>query len=165
MKKTNLKIILFAVLMMFIAACVPLKSTQHITNLTQPKAAEKLPDVKKTNISSTVSKNTTKLISKNSTAAKTNETKKIKKLFASNVSLTKEFIGKRTTKGVTYTIELLDVASDSSGCLINVDDTTSFIVEGNTATFGGLKIYVAEVHILHNQLEDSDVCEVVISGT
>jgi len=68
-----------------------------------------------------------------------------------------------SVKGKTYTIEVVDVTEAADACLIKVDGALAIIDEGETKTVDGVRIFVSEVHAFRSQLEDKDVCQIIIS--
>lgn len=80
-----------------------------------------------------------------------------------NVSLTNNTIMKKTIKNTEHTIEVLDVTENADACLIDVDGTTVLINKGETRKINGIYIFVADVRTFHSQLQNNDVCQLVIA--
>ena len=62
--------------------------------------------------------------------------------------------------GVEHKVELLDVSTQETGCLVAVDGKSSFIYTGTTETINNVRIGVTDAVAIHAQLQDVDLCEV-----
>lgn len=67
-----------------------------------------------------------------------------------------------SVKGKRHTIEVVDVTESEDGCLISVDGTTDLINLDETKTINTVKITVLDVHAFRSQLEDNDVCQIIV---
>ena len=77
--------------------------------------------------------------------------------------VSKNKVYKREIKGITHTIEVIDTTSDGTGCLLKVDGMPALIDEGETSVVNGVRIYVSEVRVFNDYLQEKDLCELVIS--
>jgi len=66
-------------------------------------------------------------------------------------------------KNKIYTIEVVDVTENEDACLIKVDNYLELIQKGATKTINMVRIHVLDVHAFRSQLEDNDVCQLIIS--
>lgn len=98
------------------------------------------------------------------TAVKTNTTNITKSVIPKiNNALPKNKMITKIIGGQTHIIEVVDVTSDGSGCLLKVDGIPTLIDEGETATVNGLKIFVLEVRALRDTLQQNDLCEILVT--
>ncbi len=131
-------------LFLFLAACVQIPSPTNITN-TSPASVM----------------NTTESIPVPSSEPTIKEQGFLP--FESNVSLKANQIMRGKIKGFIHTIEVIDVTEGSDACLIRVDNSTVLINKDDTEHINDLWIFVADVRAIHSQLENNDVCQLVIA--
>lgn len=64
-----------------------------------------------------------------------------------------------------HNVKLLDVSGETSRmCGFLVDNSTVWIKEDGDANVNGARVYVREIVRVHEQLQDRDVCRVIIGG-
>lgn len=162
MNKTNLKMILFMALILFVS-CAPLQTTQEIklidtleNNSMPPAVSEKIKTAENVSVPAMPSSKP-KLNVSESALSVVNLS-----LFASNVSIAKNTIAKKTVKGTVHTIEVIDVTEQEDGCLVNVDGIVDLVNVGETKSINGVKIFIADAYAIRSFGEDKDVCNMVV---
>lgn len=142
----------FAVLLLFTACTSNINKKENATkNMAK-------------NISKNISKTNTTITKQNKTEVKNQTSNIIINLpLAANVTLPKNVIAQKMIRGTMHTIEVVDVTEDGLGCLIKIDGMIDVVDKGQTKTINGVYIFVSDARIFRSQLEDKDVCQLIIS--